>query len=335
MESKDKTQKDLKHQAINVALALVTFCAIVMGVAYIGLHAFGDEPEQIEGQVDAREYRVSAKVPARIKKVLVEEGQYVHAGDTLAILEAPEMDAQERAAQATADAAQAVSDMNENGSRHEDVSSASELVNQAEAALDIARKTYQRAQNLLDEGVITAQKRDEAQSALQVAQAQVKAARARYEMTLNGARREQRRAAAEQAKAARNGIDVVSSLLRETVQIAALDGEVDKIFAHEGEYVGNGSPIMSINILDDVWGKFNIREDKLQNIRPGTMITAYSPTYRKNYKMQVYYMEAEDDYATWKALKPREGYDVRTFEVRARPTDKNARLRPGMLLVLK
>lgn len=344
-ESKKQFLKKNKKQILSVFLALSSFVIIVLGVALIGYYAFGDEPEEIRGQVEARQYRVSAKVSARIKKVLVEEGQYVHAGDTLAILEAPEIDAQQQAAEATAQAAEAMSEMTDNGERQEKIQGASDLVAQAQAARNIAKKTYDRMQKLFDEGVTTEQKRDEALAAYQAAEAQVGAAQSQYEMAMNGARKEQRRAAAEQAKAAKSGTEVVKSLLKETVQIATLDGEVDEIYAHEGEYVANGTPIMSVNLLDDVWGKFNIREDQLNGIRPGTTITAYSPAFKKDYKLQVYYVEAAEDCSTWKATKAKGDYDKRTFEVRARPMSiysspymwekDKTKLRPGMLLVLK
>ena len=333
------------RQILSVVLAFGTFVIIVLGVAFIGLRYFGDEPEQIQGQVDARQYKVAAKVSARVKRHCVEEGQYVHAGDTLAILEAPEVNAQEQAAQATAAAAQAISDMTGNGERRENIRSSSALVAQAEAARDIARKTYKRMQTLYDEGVTTAQKRDEALAAMQATEAQVNAAKSQYEMAVNGARKEQRLAAAEQAKAARSGTDVVKSLLKETVQIASMDGEVDKIYIHDGEYLANGTAIMSLNILDDVWGTFNIREDKLNGLHTGSVITAYSPTYKKDYKLSVYYIQVEDECSTWKATKAKEGYDKRTFEVRARPMgtfrnpykwEKDRQgLRPGMVLILK
>lgn len=329
----NKKSKSAEH--INIVVAISTFLLVVTGVALIGYYVFGNEPEDIQGQVDCREYRISTKLTGRIVKILVNEGDYIHVGDTLAILEVPEMDAQERAAQATEGAAQAVSEMTDNGSRQEQINTAGELLRQAEAAQTIAQKTYQRMQNLFDEGVSTAQKRDEAKAAYDAAVAQVAAARSQYEMSLNGARREERKAAAEQAKAAKSGVDVVKSLLKETVQVAAVDGEVDKIYAHEGELVSNGSPIMGINLLEDVWGKFNIREDRLGGIKPGSTIMAYSPAFKKEYRMKVYYMKGEDEYATWKATKADEDYDLKTFEVRARPVDKNLGLRPGMLLILK
>lgn len=329
----DKKAKSAEH--INIVVAVSAFLIVVTGVALIGYFAFGNEPEDIQGQVDCREYRVSTKLPGRIVRIMVNEGDHVRVGDTLAILEVPEMEAQQRAAQATEGAARAVSEMTDNGSRQEQIRTAAELVRQAEAARTIAQKTYQRLQNLFDEGVSTEQKRDEARAAYDAAVAQVAAARSQYDMAVNGARREESRAAAEQAKAAQSGVDVVKSLLRETVQVAAVDGEVDKIYAHAGELVGNGSPIMSINLLDDVWGKFNIREDRLNGIRPGSVIMAYSPAFGKEYRMKVYYMKGEDEYATWKATKADEGYDVKTFEVRARPVDRVSGLRPGMLLIMK
>lgn len=329
------TKKAKAAEHINIVVAILSFLIVVTGVALIGYYVFGNEPEDIQGQVDCREYRVSTKLSGRIVKIMVEEGDQIHVGDTLAILEVPEMEAQQRAAQATEGAAQAISEMTDNGSRQEQIRTAAELLRQAQAARIIAQKTYQRLQNLFDQGVATAQKRDEAQAAYDAAVAQVEAARSQYDMAVNGARREEKRAAAEQAKAAKSGVDVVKSLLKENVQISAVNGEVDKIYAHTGELVGNGSPIMSVNLLDDIWGKFNIREDRLGGIRPGSTIVAYSPAFKREYSMKVYYMKGEDEYATWKATKADEDYDLKTFEVRARPVGKTPGLRPGMLLIMK
>jgi HlyD family secretion protein len=327
----DKT----KSEHINIMVAFSTFLVIVTGVALIGYYVFGNEPEEIQGQVDCREYNVSSKIQGRIARLYVEEGDYIHVGDTLAVLEAPEVDAQQRAAQAAEGAAQAISEMTDNGSRKEQISTAAELLRQAQAARTIAYKSYQRVKNLYDAGVASAQKCDEARAAFDAATAQVGAARSQYEMAVNGSRREEKRAAADQARAAKSGVDVVRSLLKETVQVSAVEGEVDKIYAHTGELVGNGSPIMTVNLLDDVWGKFNIREDHLEGIRQGSIITAYSPAFKKEYRLKVYYMKGEDEYATWKSTKADKDYDLKTFEIRARPVERNKELRPGMLLIKK
>lgn len=329
----DNNAKKAEH--INIVVAVITFLLVVTGVALIGYFAFGNEPEDIQGEVEVREYRVAAKYSGRITRILVEEGDYVHAGDTLALLEAPEMEAQERTAQANEKAAKAMSEMADNGTRQEQIRTAAEMLRQAQAARTITQKTWQRMENLYSEGVITAQKRDEARAAYDAAVAQTEAARSQYDMALAGARREEKRAAAERAQAAKGNVEMVASMLRETVQIAAVDGEVDKIYAHLGELVGSGSPIMDINLMDDLWGVFKIREDRLGGIKPGSTIKAYSPAFRKEYNMKVYYVNGEDSYATWKATKADEGYDLKTFEVRARPEARTTGLRPGMLLVLR
>lgn len=329
----DNNKKKAEH--INIMVAITTFLLVVTGVALIGYFAFGNEPEDIQGEIEVREYRVSAKFAGRITKILVAEGDYVHAGDTLAILEIPEMKAQERAAQANESAARAMSEMTDNGTRQEQIRTAAEQLRQAQAARAITQKTWKRMENLYNEGVTTAQKRDEAKAAYEAAEAQVEAARSQYDMALAGARREERRAAAEKAKAAKGSVEMVESMLRETVQVAAVDGEVDRIYAHLGELVGSGSPIMNINLLDNIWGVFKIREDRLDGIKPGSTIKVYSPAFKKDYRMKVYYMKGEDSYATWKATKADKGYDLKTFEVRARPEAKSTGLRPGMLLILK
>lgn len=329
----EKNSKSAEH--INIIVAISTFLLVVTGVALIGYFAFGNDPEDIQGQVDCREYRVSTKLTGRIVKIMVEEGDYVHVGDTLAILEAPEMEAQRRAAQATEGAALAVSEKAENGSREEQIRGAEELLRQAEAAKAITQKTYQRMQALYDEGVISAQKRDEAKAAYDAAAAQVEAARSQRDMAVNGARREDKRAAAEQAKAAGSSVEAVDAMLKENVQVAAVEGEVDKIYAHQGELVSTGAAIMTINLLKDIWGKFNIREDRLNGIRPGSVIRAYSPAFDQEYEMKVYYVKGTDEYAAWKATKADSGYDLKTFEVRARPVGKVQGLRPGMLLIMK
>lgn len=153
-------------------------------------------------------------------------------------------------------------------------------------------------------------------------------------MARNGARKEEKRAAAEQAKAAKGGVDVVKSMLRETVQVATVEGEIEKINAHEGELVGSGSPIMTISMLGDEWGTFFIREDRLKGMKPGTVVTVHSPAFDRNYRMRVYYMKGQSEYATWKATKPDKGIDLHTFEVRARPIGGFHGLRPGMTLTL-
>lgn len=324
-----------KAQHNNILLAIAGFASVVVAVALIGYFTIGSEPEVVQGYVEVGEYRVSSKLPGRIVELRVQEGDYVHKGDTLAILEVPEVNAQKNVAEATEGAAKAVSEMADNGARKEQVQGAYQLWQQAVAARDIAQKSYTRVQNLYNEGVMTAQKRDEAFAAYKATEAQVLAAKSQYDMARNGARQEEKLAAAKQAQAAKSAVDVVSSLLRETVQVATADGEVSEIYPKVGELVGIGSPIMTISLMDDLWGTFNIREDRLAGMKVGDVFTATSPAFKKELRMKVVSMKDEGSFAVWKATRANGDYDLKTFEVKARPVDKLQGLRPGMSLIVK
>lgn len=325
-----------KTQHKNILLAISAFTIVVIVVAVIGFVCFGNNDDNfIQGEVEVSEYRVSSKLPGRIAEICVTEGDFVHKGDTLAILDVPEVEAQKRAAEATQDAAKAVSDMADNGARKEQIQAAYQLWQQVVAASDIAEKTYKRLQNLYNEGVISAQKRDEAFAAYKATQAQVLAAKSQYDMAKSGARNEERKAASDQANAAKNATDVVKSLLRETVQIATADGEVSEIFPKVGELVGLGSPIMSISEMNDMWGTFNIREDQLNGMKVGDTFKAYCPAFDKEIEMKVYHIKDQGSFAVWKATKTNGQYDIKTFEVKARPSKPVEGLRPGMTLIIR
>ncbi len=324
-----------KTQHNNLLLAVIGFTAVVIIVAVIGFFAFGREPEVIQGQVEVGEYRVSSKVPGRILEIRVKEGDFVKVGDTLAILDAPEVRAKMEQARSAEDAASALELKAQNGAREEQIRGAYNLLQQAKAGYEIAEKSYQRIQRLFDEGVISAQKRDETYATYKAMEAQMKAAQSQYDMAVNGARREDKMAAAAQVGRARGAVQEVNSYIHETVQIAQMEGEVMDIYPKQGELVGTGSPIMTIAIMKDLWGTFNVREDQLNGLAMGKTFTAFVPAFNKDIQMKVYYMKDQGSYAVWKATKANGQYDLKTFEVKARPVDAMEGLRPGMSLVIK
>ncbi|MDO4824253.1 MAG: HlyD family efflux transporter periplasmic adaptor subunit, partial [Bacteroidales bacterium] len=232
-------------------------------------------------------------------------------------------------------AAAALSDMANKGARQEQIQGALEMWNKAKAGLDIAKKSYERINRLYEEGVMTAQKRDEVYANYQASLAQEKAAKSQYDMAVNGAREEERRAAAEKVNMAKGNVNLVKAYKKETIQIANIDGEVSEIYPKIGELVGTGSPIMTISITDDIWGSFNVREDQLKGMKMGDVITAYVPAIEKDIKLKVYFVKDQGSYAVWKATKASGQYDMKTFEVKARPTEKLEGIRPGMSLIMK
>ena len=324
-----------KKQHNNILLAIAGFAAVVIVVALVGFFIFDRDPEIIQGQVEVSEYRVSSKVPGRILELRVKEGDFVRAGDTLAIIDAPEVRAKMRQAQGAENAAAAMEMMARNGARKEQVQGAFQLLQQAKAGLEIAEKSYNRVQRLYDEGVMSAQKRDEAYANYKAMEAQMRAAQSQYDMAVNGARREEKLAAQAQVNRAQGAVQEVDAYIGETIQTAQMDGEVSSVYPKVGELVGTGSPIMTISLMDDLWGTFNVREDQLQGMQVGTELTAFVPAFNRDIRMKVYYLKDQGSYAVWKATKPNGQYDLQTFEVKARPIEKLDGLRPGMSLVIK
>ena len=324
-----------KTQHNNILLAVAGFIAVVIIVAIIGFLALDRTPDIIQGQVEVTEYRVSSKVPGRILELRVSEGDYVKAGDTLAILDAPEVRAKMEQARSAESAAAALELKAQNGARKEQIQGAFSVLQQAKAGYEIAEKSYNRVQRLFDEGVMSAQKRDEAFANYKAMEAQMKAAQSQYDMAVNGARMEDKLAASAQVGRAKGAVQEVNSYIHETVQIAQKDGEVANIYPKVGELVGTGSPIMSIAVMDDMWGTFNVREDQLNGMKVGSEFSVFVPAFNKEIKMKVYYLKDQGSYAVWKATKANGQYDLKTFEVKARPVEKLDGLRPGMSLIIK
>ena len=324
-----------RTQHTNILIAVLGFVAVVVIVAIIGFLALDRDPDIMQGQVEVTEYRVSSKVPGRILELRVKEGDYVKVGDTLAILDAPEVRAKMEQAQGAQNAAAALELKARNGARKEQIQGAFSVLQQAKAGYEVAEKSYNRIQRLFDEGVISAQKRDEVYASYKAMEAQMKAAQSQYDMAVNGARMEDKLAAAAQVSRAKGAVQEVNSYIHETVQTAQMEGEVSDVYPKVGELVGTGSPIMSIAVMQDMWGTFNVREDQLNGMKIGDEFTAYVPAFNKDIKMKVYYMKDQGSYAVWKATKANGQYDLKTFEVKARPVEKLDGLRPGMSLVIK
>ena len=186
----------------------------------------------------------------------------------------------------------------------------------------MAQKTFSRVSRLYDEGVIPAQKRDEAEAQLKAMQATEKAARSQYEMAREGARREDKAAAAAQVARAQGAITEVQGYQKETVLLATADGTVTEIFPKVGELVGQGAPIMNIARTDDVRFIFNVREDFLPGMTVGTEMNIYLPAVDRELKVKVSSINVMGSYATWKATKALDQYDLKTFEVTAYPENK-------------
>ncbi len=316
-------------------IPILIFALIIIGVAMYGFLFLRHEDNIIQGEAEVTEIRISSKVPGRIAKFFVEEGSYVKRGDTLAVLSTPDIDAKLAQAKAAREAASAQKQKASTSARVEQIQGAREMWHKAKTGVDIAQKSFNRVQNLFEKGVTTAQKRDEAEANLNASIAQEKAAKSQYDMTLNGAQKEDREAANAIWEQASGAVAEVESYIDESYLISPIDGRITEKFPHIGELVGTGAPIMNVADLSDKWGAFNMTEDRLPNYKMNDIIKAYIPALDKEVDMKIYYIKDLGSYAAWKATKIVGQYDRKTFEVRARFVDNQLEVIPGMSLILE
>jgi HlyD family secretion protein len=326
----------MKKSDRNLWIGIGVVIAVVVIVAVIGIVALRPEPEMIMGEVAATEYRVLNKVPGRLDTFYVQEGQQVKAGDTLAYVSSPEVSAKLAQAEAARSAASAQSSKARNGARQQQIMSAYEMWQKAEAGVDIAKKSYDRVQALFDKKVVSAQKRDEAEAQYKVAVATANAARQQYEMAKEGAQQEDKQAASALVAQANGAVSEVQSYLNDRYLVAPCNGEIAQIYPKRSELLSTGSPVLSVLDMSDVWFTFSVREDLLNGLTVGTEAEVTIPALgEQTYKARVTSIRAMASYATWRATKTNGQYDVKSFDVKLVPTEKIAGLRPGMSVIIK
>lgn len=296
--------------------AVIVALVVVLGGLWLARHGSRD---QVQGMADADNVNVSAKITARVGKLLVHEGDRVRAGQPLFELDSPEVQAKDQQARAVLAAAQAQSDKAQAGARSEDIRAAEANWKRAVAGSELAQSTFGRLDNLFREGVVTRQKRDEALAQARSSAELQSAARAQYDEALAGARVQDKAAALAQVRQAEGAVAEVQAARDEVLGRAPVTGEVSKRMSDLGELVPAGYPVFTVVDIDHLWVSLNLREDQFAGIKVGRRLLGDVPALdRKGVPFRVYYVSPRGDYATWRATRQSSGYDVRSFEVRVR-----------------
>ena len=315
----------------NLLIGICALVAIVLAVGLIGYLVSKPKEALLQGEAEATEYRVSGKVPGRIEAYLADEGQMVRKGDTLVVIDSPEIRSKIAEANAAKAAAMAQRDKAYNGARQEQIAGAYELWQKAIVGESVMLKSYERMKTLHEQKVVSDQKFDEVEAQYEAACATTRAAKSQYDMAVNGARQEDKDAAVALVERANAAVTLVNSYLEEITLTSPADGIIAARYPKVGELVGQGSPIMTVQDLGDMWFTFNIREDRLHSMKNGDKVQLRIPALdNRELTATVYYIVARESYATWRATREQGEFDSRTFEVRVRPDQAVEGLRPGM-----
>lgn len=323
----------MNKKKIGLAVAATV---VVAFLAYGVWRASQPPPAVFQGQMEARETDIAPKVTARIAQVLVAEGDQIAAGATLMRTDSPEVAAKLAQAIAAQQAAQALADKAQNGTRPQELEMARLQWQRAQAAADLAQTSFRRIDGLAREGLVAAQKRDEADTNFKTSRDQAAMAKAQYDLARIGARPEDKAAASAQARQVAGVVAEAEAAKAETELKSPVAGEVAKVLARVGELSPQGVAVVTVVDLKDQWVVLNVREDHLQRFAKNAEFDAVLPALgNKAVSFKVFYSAALPDFATWRATRAGQGFDARTFEVHARPATPIEGARPGMSVLVQ
>lgn len=313
---------------------LIAILVIAIGVL-MAWYINKPQVPMLQGEAVAQSYKVSSKLVGRVDSLTLRKGDLIQKGDFVFSLTVPEVEAKLTQAKAMLAAASARDAMAITGARPQEIEAAKNMWQKSLAGLTFAQQTFARIKTLYEEGVVPAQKYDEAAASLKASETTELAARAQYEMVKIGARKEDKVAAKALVEQAMGGVQEVESYLKDAMQYSPVDGEVSSIIAEKGELVNAGYPVVMILDLNDIWFTFNIKETLMPQFKMGDTYEIYVPAIAKTVECKISYIAPEAQYATWAATRATGDFDIRTFSVEMRPTAKNIGLRPGMSGLIK
>ncbi|PXA74942.1 MULTISPECIES: HlyD family secretion protein [Vibrio] len=322
-------------KAVKSSVIAISVVAAVAWIGYSFYQAYQPQPIRLQGQIESQQYSISSKVPGRIDQVFVRKGDLVNKGQLIFTIHSPEIEAKLEQAMAGQRAAGALAQEAETGSRSQQIQAARDQWLTAKAAADLAEKTYLRVNNLFEQGVVAEQRRDEANTQWRAARYSENAALQMYEMAKEGARKETILAASENERMAAGAVAEVEAYAADTRIESWFDGEVSQVLMQAGELAPQGFPVVTVVDRADSWAVFNVREDLLRHFQQGSTFKAFLPALNQYVEFTVTHIAVMGDFATWRSTDSSQGFDLRTFEVEARPTQPIDGLRMGMSVAVE
>lgn len=317
-----------------IAIAIILVAILVwLSISFYITHK--PKEEFIQGQIEATQYSISSKVAGRIEEMFVKKGDKIKEGDLAYTIHSPELDAKIQQAKANYEGAKALRIEADKGTREQTITSAKELYLAAKSMQELAEKTYKRVQNLYDSGVVSLQKRDEAETNFKNATFNANTAYQQYKLALEGATSETKEAVKQKELAAQGMLNEVQSYAKDTQAFSPISGEVSNVLIHKNELSPSGFPVVLVLDTNKSYLRFSITEDKMQNFKVGSEFEAFMPALDKNVKFKVRYIAPMGEFATWKATNRKNSYDMKSYEIEADIIDKLPDIKVGMSVLIK
>jgi HlyD family secretion protein len=316
------------------ALIVILTVAIIVGLSL--WYLVQPQPLLVQGESDATRIDIAARVDGRVGQRPVARGDNVAAGQVLVTIDNPQIVSKLK--EAEAQKAVAVADLAriDAGVREEVVAQRKAAIASAEADLALAQQTYNRTNELTTKGIAAIQTLNEATASLDVARRSLEQAKLAYDEAVAGYTKEERGVAQANVERAEAAVTTLNTQVNEMTVRAPVGGQVYQIGAELGEYVSPGVPLLSLVDLSDVWLSFDLREDLVKGLKVGDKLEVRVPALGDRVvPIEVRTIATRGEYSGWRATRATGDFDLRTFEVRAYPTEKIPELRPGMSAYLQ
>ncbi len=322
-------------KTIKITAVFAILVAIVAWLGYSFYTAHKPKEVFIQGQIEATQYSISSKIAGRVNELFVKKGDFIKENDLAYTIHSPELEAKIEQAKANYEGAKALRIEADKGTRAQTIQSAKEVYLAAKSMAELAEKTYTRVQNLYDSGVVSLQKRDEAETNFKSAKFNANTAYQQYKLALEGATKETKEAVKQKERAAKGMLTEVQSYAKDTQAFSPVSGEVSNVLIHKNELSPSGFPVVLVLDMKNAYLRFSVTEDRLEEFQVGSEFSAFIPALQKDGRFKVRYISPMGEFATWKATNRKNSYDMKSFEVEANIIDEIENLRAGMSVLIK
>jgi len=314
-----------------IPLAVIAAAVIVAVIVVMSfVRGRDDGTMKLSGNVEVTECNVGFKVAGKIRALKVDEGARVKEGDLIAELSSGDVKALVDQNRAALEEARVKLAELKAGSRRQEIVKARADSASLEAELVKARKDFERAGTLYENGAISASRFDAAKSAYETRLGQLKSARQQQSLVEEGPRREDIRAAELRVKQLEALVANTEEKLADTRLYAPISGVVFRKNVELGEIVQPGAAVFTIGDLDRPWVKVYVKEDKLALVKLGQKARITVDTYKdRSYEGTVTFISSDAEF-TPKNVQTQEERVKLVFGVKVTVTNRDQELKAGM-----
>jgi HlyD family secretion protein len=314
-------------------LLIVIIAVIIAGLLYYFFtqdKKEGNDFIKVSGNIETTEVNVGFKVPGRIVRLSVQEGDWVEHGKVLAKLDDEDLRNRFELAKAILNSAQAKLSKLLAGSRPEELREAEAVLFQAKSDLENKQAHYERMKPLFERGVIPKENLDNAEAGYKIAKASFQKATENYLLVKEGPRKEDIEDARAQVEQARASLKLAETQLSYTVLHSPLSGVVLVKASEMGEVVNPGTSVLTLADLGNVWLKAYLPETDLTKVKWGQEVVVTTDLRpKKEYKGKISFISSQAEF-TPKSIQTEKERVTLVYRIKVDIPNPDRELKPGM-----